>query len=197
MKKGYPTTTEMTLPIVSFLMQQGGSATPREVQNHLAKLFNVDIELLQKSTPTGASQWGLEVNKARKELVKCGMIRGKDDKKRKWGIWELIVGKDENNIDYPALQEMIYPTVFFLASCGGYARQELIKQLLQEIFAIENKNKLNSHFDALRQKMVDDGYLLGASNNDGWELSLNGRIEFVKQMMFYKIYQDKMIDELN
>ena len=29
-----------------------------------------------------------------------------------------------------------------------------------------------------------------------WELTLNGRIEFVKQMMFYKVYQDEMIKNL-
>ena len=111
---------------------------------------------------------------------------------------------------YPEIKEMIYPTIFFLSSCGGFAKREYVGKMLKEMFGVEEEDikadKTNSgiqrwdlHLNDLRLEMIKQNILEEADEERRgiWELALNGRIEFVKQMMFYKIYQDKMIDGLN
>lgn len=101
--------------------------------------------------------------------------------------------------EYPDFEKMVYPTIFFLSSCGGFAKKDFVGQMLQEMFGIEDIDADNSwkqHLDDFCSEMIKQDLLLEPQQNDIWELSLMGRMEFVKQMMFYKIYQDEMIKNL-
>lgn len=107
---------------------------------------------------------------------------------------------------YPEIDKMIYPTIFFLSSCGGFSKREYIGKMLQEMFGIEDNDikadkthsgvpRWDLHLNDLRLEMIKRSFLMDADTDRKgiWELTLNGRIEFVKQMMFYKVFQDEMV----
>lgn len=66
---------------------------------------------------------------------------------------------------YPEIKEMIYPTIFFLSSCGGFAKREYVGKMLREMFGVEEEDikadKTNSgvprwdlHLNDLRLEMI-------------------------------------------
>jgi hypothetical protein len=78
--------------IIASLKSQGGRARPREIIRHIEKTFGHEFtESERQALGSGKPRWIKNVNSARVELVKGGVLN-----KSEFGVWELT-GKNNNS----------------------------------------------------------------------------------------------------
>ena len=88
----------------------------------------------------------------------------------------------------PKVEKMIHPTLFYLATCGGWATQSMINDFLAQIFGISEKRiEWEMTIGKLRAELIEKDYILEPVENkkDIWELTNTGRIEIVNEMMAF------------
>lgn len=97
------------------------------------------------------------------------------------------------------VEKMIHPTLFYLATCGGWATQSMINDFLAQIFGISEKRiEWEMTIGKLRAELIEKDYILEPVENkkDIWELTNTGRIEIVNEMMAFHFMWDTWKKEI-
>jgi hypothetical protein len=93
----------------------------------------------------------------------------------------------------PKVEKMIHPTLFYLATCSGWATQSMINDFLAQIFGVTEKRiEWEMAIGNLRAELIKDEYIFEPNENkkDIWELTNTGRIEIVNEMMAFHFMWD-------